>query len=509
MKNEIFVLIRGAIVLASLAILMIVAGLIWDVEYLRYPLTRINADLSFNQLDYNSWKFIVDMTNRGLNQVLATTFTVVAIAVPLTANLYSLKFLEFFIKDTVNAFMLTLVVSADIFSFWVVYSTRDKPTLIPVFQLHVAFSLLVLCLTLIFPYLYYVFRFLHPQTLLRRLQAEIESYLQAASRRRGRATVYHAKVAEGIEHIANIAIRSIDRSDRTTAIECVLTLEQVMRAYWDIKARMPADWFSVDKSLFLGFSSKAVDEFNASHSWVEMKTFSQLRQVLSAAIPRTHDVIDVIAKTLRKLGMETAARTDSALHEIVMEYFNTFIRLGLTRKDPRSVFSLFDHYRTFAEALNSDYPEFVLEVAYYFEYYGHVARDYQLPFIAEVVAHDLGALVQTAWQAQAANRQKLLERFLRYDLQSKSPLPGVKKAQALLASYFLLAGYPESADLIRRNFRSLDSAFIAALKDDLLHIKREKYWEVIERRVNLDYVPDNQREKLRQFFESLEEPQPA
>jgi hypothetical protein len=45
---------------------------------------------------------------------------------------------------------------------------------------------------------------------------------------------------------------------------------------------------------------------------------------------------------------------------------------------------------------------------------------------------------------------------------------------------------------------------IKVIRDELLQITREPYWEVNERRVNVDYVPDGQREQLRQFFESLE-----
>ena len=39
---------------------------------------------------------------RGLNQLLAATFLTIAVAVPLTANMYSVKFLDFFLKDRVN-----------------------------------------------------------------------------------------------------------------------------------------------------------------------------------------------------------------------------------------------------------------------------------------------------------------------------------------------------------------------------------------------------------------------
>ena len=40
-------------------------------------------------------------------------FTTVSIAVPLTANMYSLKFLEFFLKDRVNSGMLLLAATIE------------------------------------------------------------------------------------------------------------------------------------------------------------------------------------------------------------------------------------------------------------------------------------------------------------------------------------------------------------------------------------------------------------
>ena len=314
---------------------------------------------------------------------------------------------------------------------------------------------------------------------------------------------YHRPVAEGIEHIVNIAVRSIDRVDRTTAIESLYTLEKVAHAYWACKPQMPLAWFTAEPNFFLGFSSKAVAEFTANRTWVEMKIFSQMRQLLSAAIPKMHDVVNTLARTLRKLGLTNTVSDDLALREMVMEYFNTFVRRAIVVKDIRSVFSLFEQYRTYAEAQNAAHPELTREIAYYFQYYGQLARDTGLAFIVEVVAHDLGTLVQHSWETGAPNRQKLLERFMLYDAQVAKPLPGVKKAQAILASYFLLAGEAEPAALIRSIFVNLEPAFIRLLADDLLHVRREKYWEVNERRINVDYVPDAQREKLREFLESL------
>ena len=41
------------------------------------------------------------------------------------------------------------------------------------------------------------------------------------------------------------------------------------------------------------------------------------------------------------------------------------------------------------------------------------------------------------------------------------------------------------------------------MRNELLSVTREKYWEVSDRRLNLDYVPDAQRAELSAFFGSL------
>ncbi len=428
-------------------------------------------------------------------------FTTVAIAVPLTANMYSIKFLEFFIKDPVNAAVLTLVVFSDLNNSWMVASLRAS--YVPVVGIHISLILATICFALLFPYLYYLFRFLHPNTLLDRLINEIEEALAHTIRSPKQAARGRRQVSEGIEHIANIALRSIDRADRNTAIESVHTLERVAQAYWKVKARLAKNWFEAEPTLFLGFSSQTVAELCTNHTWVEMKVNSQLRQVLSAGVPRMHDLVNSIAKTVRKLGLEPTARHDPALREMTTDYFNTFIRLAIVRHDAATVVSIFDQYRLFAETLIDECPELVQEIAFYFEYYGGIARESDLKFVVESVAHDLAGLVQAAFQAGAANRGRLLERFLHYDRLASTPISGVKKAQALLASYLLLTGHTQEAGQIASLFTRLDPEFVHSLEDDLFHVRREKYWEITGRRMHLDYVPDGQREKLREFFASL------
>jgi hypothetical protein len=495
MNRNVLGLLRGTIAMMAGLIAIMAAGLAADLVAQGFPLAAIA------RLDVNEARHLDSLLNRSSNQIVAVVFTTVAIAVPLTANMYSVKFLEFFLKDMVNATVLTIVLVANLGAVWVGYGLKQE--FVPRLEIHALLALTVLCFALVIPYLYYVFRFLHPHTLLGKLESEIVGGFSRASRHPQHAAGIRERVAQGIEHVANVAIRSVDRADRSTAIESVLTLDRVARSFWRVKPALPPSWFETDANLFLGFSSQAVAEFAASRTWVEMKVFSQLRQVMSAAVPSMHDLVSTIAKVSRKLGLEDAARHDPALRDMVIDYFNTFVRLALNRRDVRSLFILFDQYRTFAEALCVEHAEEISAIADNFQYYGRAAREQQMPFVVELVAHDLGVLVEHAWGARAANREQLVDRFVAYEADAPSPLPGVKKAQALVASYFLLEGEEEPVERIARSFAGLGRDFVASLRDELLRVTREKYWEVNERRMNIDYVPEPRREKLREFFAGL------
>jgi hypothetical protein len=491
MKGNAPTLARGILVMAAI-LGVTAAAVLTDALRTGVPLVRLWA------FDANEARNLINAFSRAGNQLVAVVFTTVSIAVPLTANMYSLKFLEFFLKDRVNSGMLLLAATVALNTILVQYATKDD--FVPMLALNLHFALLSLAFILLFPYLYYLFRFLHPNTLLERLASECTHHLDLATGRRNALAEHRRHVSESFEHVANIAVRSVDRLDRNTAIESVHVLEDLAARYRAHKARLPAEWFEAEKELFLSFSSAAVDEANASRSWVEMKILSQLRQMLGSALTRMHDVTSAVAKALRRFGLAEGVRSDPRLRELTVEYFNTFIRRAMNTRDVRSVFILFDQYRILAEELLTDDPELVLEIAYYFAYYGQIARDMQLSFVVDAAAHDLGALVRHAWETQSPIAERLLESFLRYDGAGSL---GVAKAQAILGSYFVMTDRAPAAAQVRERLRLLESTRLDRLTTELMAVRREKYWEVNERRMNMEYVPDVQRERLREFLGAL------
>src|SRR6266536_814770 len=151
MKGNAPTLARGVLVMAAI-LGVTAAAVLADALRTGVPRSRLPA------FDASEARNLINAFSRAGNQLVAVVFTTVSIAGPLTANMYSLNFLEFFLKGRVNSGML------------------------PLLALHVNFALLSLAFILLFAYLYYLFRFLHPNTLLERLAGECTHHLALAAR---------------------------------------------------------------------------------------------------------------------------------------------------------------------------------------------------------------------------------------------------------------------------------------------------------------------------------------
>jgi hypothetical protein len=495
MKRNDLLFVRGVVFLATVLILVFAVQLMFSLLGEGFHVTSVTG------LTADEARHMNNVFSRNLNQLLGTLFTAVAIGVSLTANMYSFKFLEFFIRDRVNTSVLLLVLVTNASNTFSGY--LFKTDLARSLHMGIILVMTMVCFSTILPYMYYLFRFLHPQTLLSRLENQFSQALRASRAKPESASKFRDGAEEIIEHIGNIAIRSIERGDRNTAIESIMTLERVIKRYWASKAELPQTWFKAENHYFLGFSPRVIDEVNARRTWVEMKALGEFRYIFQAASQRISEVVSSVVDTLSRLGLEDSARKDEGVRNLVIAYFNTMMRMAINRRDVRSAFLLLGQYRNYAEGLKGEYPEAVREIAYYFRHYGEAAREAQMVFVTEVAVHDLGKIVEGAWESDAPNRSQLLSDFLSFDEKGAHPLAGVKKAQALLASYFLMNGEAEATARIQATFEGLTAGFIATLTEDLLHVTQERYWEVNERGANMDYVPPDRREKLRQFLGSL------
>jgi hypothetical protein len=172
----------------------------------------------------------------------------------------------------------------------------------------------------------------------------------------------------------------------------------------------------------------------------------------------------------------------------------------------RAAYSTLNQYRELAEQLmRHDQNDVVIEVGKYLAYYGQTAHAMDLGFVTETAAHDLSALCERAFETNARCHDVLLRTFLEVDKEAETKvqertLRGVRKAQAKLASYYLLNGAEAHARSIFRDMAHEAPERLASIETELAAVTSKDFWEVTDRGVNFDYVDTMRKEQLAVFF---------
>src|SRR5262249_27218235 len=154
----------------------------------------------------------------------------------------------------------------------------------------------------------------------------------------------------------------------------------------------------------------------ARRIWFEMKIMRQYQMVFGEALNRMRDVNCVIAINTRLLAEEAAARNHLELLELLVKFFNTFLRAAINRADVRTAYNVSHQYRLLAQSLlDRREGAHTLAIARHFHYYGLLSYGARLPFLLETVAYDLCALNEVAHARRAPVTDELLAIFLRVD----------------------------------------------------------------------------------------------
>ena len=103
--------------------------------------------------------------------VLAIAITVVAIVVELAANRYSHQITGLFLREPVNLLVLGIFVVTAVQCIWVaaVLDESGPAAILPQAGFAVTLGLVTLCLLLLIPYIYFVFTFLSPISVIDRI----------------------------------------------------------------------------------------------------------------------------------------------------------------------------------------------------------------------------------------------------------------------------------------------------------------------------------------------------
>ena len=457
----------------------------------------------------------------GLGEVMAAVLglalTVSSIIVQLAATRFTPHITSLFFRARTNVLILGFFVTSSVFVLWVNFSLGEA--YLP--KWGVAFSMFFMTgsLLLLFPYFAYVFDFLDPEKIVSRI---MNQGLEATGAR-GDDRIEHrqARAIEAIEHLANIGLNALQQKDKGIASGAVDSLCEFGIRYGESKSELNPDWHRIhdwnrQSPDFVSLNDEAVRDLEKRGTWLEWKLLRQFQMLFGESLGQIKDTCYLIAIDTRRLGEAAARRGDLRALDLAIKFFNTYLRATINAKDIRTGYNILHQYRQLAESvltLQEDesgerqrkLQHRALQIARFMRYYSSVSYQRGMPFVSEVIAHDIGALCELAFVRKVPEHKEFVEVFLAVDehaetKEQEKSLRGVRRAQVKLATTYLLQGEEDIAKEIRRDMADEPAERLRSIWQELKALDTREFWEVNDRGTNFDYLTDEQKKQLSTFF---------
>ena len=483
------------------------------VSYFVYlALSFFSAGFSFktvfftdSQNIYNSISNFVELNVAILGIVL----TVVAIVVQLAAQKYTPKLADLFLENKVNRLFFFFMVFNLLFTIFITYSIKNQ--FVPVYAAFFAVFSTSIQIGLLLPYFSYVFEFLSPDNIMKGIQKKSVKILHQAHRQSKASNIEKRQneIVNVIEQLSDTALNSTSQEDRNMSLIAVNRLRDLLIYYQSIKPSLPPIWFKVSSDHFINISEEFYNEILERKIWLDSMIFMNMEGIFKTSFRTMADTTNAVAYNTRKIGVAALEnKQDEGVH-LTIEYFNTFLRLALNEKNQRIIFNLFYQYRLVAEALFDHHKEDLAgKIVFYFKYYGKIAYDSGIWFILMISAYDIGFLLKKAFIGKVKNFGDLLKVFLSFDDvfgNQSHPIAkaGIRKAQLIFAAYlFSHKAAPSIIQNVVQVFEKQETYLsMVGFKDQLLGVKNKKFWEVTDRGINFEYMNEEQKKSLQEFFE--------
>jgi hypothetical protein len=447
---------------------------------------------------------LVDMLSpmaRAYNNVLAMLIATIGLAIPLTANMHTPKLIEMFLRDRVNRWVLSFIAVGAANVLFVNYMIG--PHFAPVWSFRIAVFMAIAGWAILLPYFFYVVRFVDPSRLLIRLRENTMEVVAAAAERRQDPQDAQTDISTRISQIGTIIIKSLDRNDRDVAAEGTWAIKQMLDDYDRYKKRMPKEWFVVDRADFVGLSDEALEMLTENRTWFEMKCLQQIEQGFLRALHGANDTVSTFSDATRVIACRADLHHDEQAIRLCIRFFNNFLREAIKVRNLRAVYDVFHQYRRLGRDL-IDRPELLREIGRAFAYYAVMARTSGMLFAPQLALFDLGFVTRRAYERASPVACDLLKTVLGLPHRTGNDLHTMAvKAKLILGGFFVENKLEPEAEIVRKNLGDVDSANIQRASAELLAADRA-FFEVTDRQLNLEYVPPERREPLKQFCDSLQ-----
>jgi hypothetical protein len=509
-------------ILAGFALALFVT--LWLIDYFVVE-AGLGKDGPFTRLfdfDAETMQNALGSLAQVIAAVLAIAITVVSIVVQLASTRYTSRVADLFFRDRINLGVMGFFVIACVEALWVSFTVHKD--YVPQLTITATLAMASGSLLVLVPYFAYVFDFLDPEKVIARIGVQtLEQATAPADRAATPASIAarQTQATSGLAHLADIAVNALGQKDKVIASDASAALRQLIVDYQARKPGLDAAWFEIGEGLksdpdFVALAAGSLADIAARRTWLEWKGLRQIREVFGAALGTMPEMAHVVAIDTRYVGEAALKAGDREVLALSVKIMNTYLRAALNARDVRTAYNVLNQYRQLAESVlaapGTPPPAWtqvtLAEIAGHFKYYARLGHGMGLGFVTETAAYDLCALCEEASALGAACHDQLLAVFLEIDKEPETQaeeraLRGVRKAQAKLASFYLLAGDRGRARRIHDDMAHESPDRLRSIRDEMLSITSKEFWEVVDRGTNFDYLPDDRKEKLREFFDGF------
>jgi len=443
--------------------------------------------------------------------VLGFTISAVAIVVQLSAERFSPKVTELFLRERTNWLTILFLILANLVSVWTTLAFAFDP---------LPFALLVMNLLLgsmafiiLIPYFIFVLDFLQPNSIIASLEQQVKRGMQQRfdpKTARTQIPHAHASCLSALGEFRSIAISAIQQRDQAIILGCLESLRDLALFYGVYKAELPEAWFHLTPPIykdseFISVDAAKLREIEAQKIWLEVKILRQYQGILTNSLAVSAETCTLVGICTREIGEQALDLGHTAVIHLVVKFFNTYLRSIINHRDIRAGYNIIKQYRLLAEqALLQGYDDTALEIAQHFRYYSLIAYKASLYFLCETFAYDLGHLVQTCFHVADQVHRQLLDIFLKIDQdpeseQQEQSSRGVRKSQVKLAAYYLSQGNPELAHLIFHDMQHEPYSRVQIICEELL-ATTEDFWEFTDRGESFYYLEPALHPYVQEFF---------
>lgn len=449
--------------------------------------------------------------------VLGFTISAVAIVVQLSAERFSPKVTELFLRERTNLLTILFLIIANLISVWTTLAFAFHP--IPLALVVINLILGSMAFIILIPYFIFVLDFLQPNSIIQSLERQVQQGIMQRfepSESLMHIQQVHRICLSALGEFRSIAISAIQQRDQAIILGCLESLRNLAVFYGEYKSQLPELWFRLTPPVYKDSEFVSVDamklrEIEAQKIWLEVKIFRQYQGILTNSLLVSAETCTLVGIYTREIGEQALDLGHTHIIHLTVKFFNTYLRLVINQRDIRAGYNIIKQYRLLAEeALLQGFDETALEIGHHFRYYSIIAYKANLYFLCETFAYDLGHLVQTCSNLGDEVHRNLLDIFLKIDHdpeseQQEQSSRGVRKSQVKLAAYYLSRGDRELADLIFQDMHHEPYTRVQIICEELLSTT-EDFWEFTDRGESFYYLEPELRPYVQEFFSWFAQP---